>query len=230
MPLIEFKNITKQYQATSLDHQMVLKGISFKINEGEFMSIMGPSGSGKSTCMNIIGCLDKPTSGQYLLNGVDISTLSNDDLAQIRNQTLGFVFQNFNLLAKRDLIDNVALPLVYRGASKNERTQKARELLEKVKLKGYEHYYPGQLSGGMKQRVAIARALASQPKIILADEATGNLDTKTSHEIMDLFKELNQKNNITVIMITHEADIAKMTSRCIKVRDGLIEYDGVINE
>ena len=200
-----------------------MKGISFTIKEGEFLSIMGPSGSGKSTCMNIIGCLDLATSGQYILNGKDVSNLNSDQLSEVRNQMLGFVFQNYNLLSKRNLIDNVALPLVYRGIDKKEREEKAVEFLKKVKLQGYEKYYPTQLSGGMKQRVAIARALIGNPKIILADEATGNLDTKTSYEIMDLFKELNCNDNITIIMITHELDIAKMTSRCIKIRDGEIE-------
>ncbi len=189
---------------------------------------MGPSGSGKTTCMNIIGCLDYPTSGQYLLNGQDVSKLSSDDLATIRNETLGFVFQNFNLLGKRNLVDNVALPLVYRGVKEKIRVEIAKEYLSKVKLKGYENYLPGQLSGGMKQRVAIARALIVEPKIILADEPTGNLDTKTGYEILELFAELNEKLGITIVMITHEPDIAAKTKRCIHIKDGVIEKDEIL--
>lgn len=224
--LIEFRNIKKQYRSGSLITEQVLKGISFVVEEGEFLSIMGPSGSGKSTCMNIIGCLDQPTSGQYILNDQDVSKINADDLAVIRNKTLGFVFQNFNLLQRRNLIDNVALPLMYREIPCEEREAIAVKLLEKVKLKGYEKYYPTELSGGMKQRLAIARALAGEPKIILADEATGNLDSKTSYEIMDLFKELNDSRKITIIMITHEPDIALISNRSIRIKDGLVEYDG----
>jgi putative ABC transport system ATP-binding protein len=178
--------------------------------------------------MNIIGCLDYPTSGQYLLNGQDVSKLSSDDLATIRNETLGFVFQNFNLLGKRNLVDNVALPLVYRGVKEKIRVEIAKEYLSKVKLKGYENYLPGQLSGGMKQRVAIARALIVEPKIILADEPTGNLDTKTGYEILELFAELNEKLGITIVMITHEPDIAAKTKRCIHIKDGVIEKDEIL--
>ena len=224
--VLEFKNITKEYEIEGGETQQVLKGVNFAVKPGEFVSIVGPSGSGKSTCMNIIGCLDLPTNGQYFLNAQDVSLLTRDALATLRNETLGFVFQNFNLLGKRNLIDNVSMPLVYRGVEKSERKDKAYEILEKVKLKGYEKYYPTQLSGGMKQRVAIARALIGNPKIILADEPTGNLDTKTSYEILDLFKELNKNLGITVVMVTHEHDIAMMTQRSICVRDGLVEYDG----
>lgn len=221
--IIQFKNIVKEYKLPNGTSERILKGLSFEVDEGEFMAITGPSGSGKSTCMNIIGCLDLATSGQYILNGRDVSHLSSNELAQIRNQMLGFVFQSYNLLARRNLLDNISLPLVYRGIPKKSRHEKAAELLAKVRLKGYEYYYPTQLSGGMKQRVAIARALVGDPKVILTDEATGSLDTKTSHEIMDLLRELNQKNKITVIMITHEPDIAAMAHRCIKIRDGMIE-------
>ncbi len=228
--IIQFQNISKEYLLPSGAVEKILKNLNFEVAAGEFMAIMGPSGSGKSTCMNIIGCLDLATSGTYILDGRDVSHLSSNELAHIRNQTLGFVFQNYNLLARRNLLDNVSLPLVYRGIPKKERHEKAAELLAKVNLKGYENYYPTQLSGGMKQRVAIARALVGDPKIILADEATGNLDTKTSYEVMDLFAELNQKSQITVIMITHEVDIANKTRRCIKIRDGLIEFDGAPSE
>jgi putative ABC transport system ATP-binding protein len=225
--IIELENITKEYTPAPGVVQKVLKGISFKIKKGEFLSIIGPSGSGKSTLMNIIGCLDQPTSGSYLLSGRDVSRIKKDELAYIRGRTLGFVFQNFNLLSKRNLIDNIALPLLYAGLKPKEREKRALNLIEKVKLKGYEKYFPPQLSGGMKQRVAIARALINNPDIILADEPTGNLDTKTSFEILNLFKEFNKTMNITVIMITHERDIAAMTERSIKIIDGLVEYDGV---
>lgn len=222
--VITFKDITKDYITGGIT-QSVLHGISFDIHEGELLSITGPSGSGKSTCMNIVGCLDSPTTGEYYLNDKDVSKMTSSELATARNKTLGFVFQNFNLLSKRNLIDNVSLPLVYRGIHQTEREEKAYELLKKVKLEGYEKYLPTQLSGGMKQRVAIARALVGEPKVILADEPTGNLDTKTSYEILDLFTELNSNTNITVIMITHEQDIAKMTNRTIQIRDGIIEFD-----
>lgn len=228
--IIQFKNIVKEYTLANGTNEPILKGLNFEVKEGEFMAITGPSGSGKSTCMNIIGCLDQATSGQYILNGRDVSHLSNNELAQTRNEILGFVFQNYNLLARRNLLDNISLPLVYRGVPKKQRHEKAAYLLQKMRLQGYEYYFPTQLSGGMKQRVAIARALIGDPKIILTDEATGSLDTKTSYEIMDLFRELNQKNKITFIMVTHEPDIAKMAHRCIKIRDGLITLDGVQNE
>lgn len=228
--VLEFKNITKDYVTEGGITQKVLRNISFGVKKGEFLSIMGPSGSGKTTCMNIIGCLDYPTSGQYLLNGQDVSKLSADDLAIIRNETLGFVFQNFNLLGKRNLIDNVALPLVYLGVKEKIRVEIAKEYLSKVKLKGYENYLPGQLSGGMKQRVAIARALIGEPKIILADEPTGNLDTKTGYEILELFAELNEKLGITIVMITHEPDIAAKSKRCIHIKDGIIEKDEILKK
>ncbi len=224
--VIEFRNINKEYIIPGGAVQPVLKNVSFGIKKGEFVSIMGPSGSGKSTCMNIIGCLDKPSSGQYFLNGQDVSSIEKNNLAFIRGNTLGFVFQNFNLLPKRNLADNVSLPLIYAGVKRKEREEKAALILEKVNLKGYEKYFPPQLSGGMKQRVAIARAIINEPDVILADEPTGNLDSKTSLDILDLFKELNHNLNITVIMITHERDIAKATERSIKIIDGAVTYDG----
>jgi putative ABC transport system ATP-binding protein len=220
--IIQFNNIIKEYDSGNGGKDVILKGLSFDIEEGDFVAITGPSGSGKSTCMNIIGCLDLASSGQYILNGHDVSNLSNDELANIRNEFIGFVFQSYNLLARRNLLDNISLPLVYRGIAKKERYEKAAYLLEKVNLKGYENHYPTQLSGGMKQRVAIARALVGDPKIILTDEATASLDTKTSYEIMDLLIDLNKKNQITIIMVTHEPDIAAMARRIIKIRDGII--------
>jgi len=223
--VIELKNIKKNYITGDNIIESVLKNISFSVEHGEFLSIMGPSGSGKSTCMNIIGCLDQATSGSYYLSGKDVSKMTSDQLAYIRNKTIGFVFQSFNLLAKRNLIDNVAMPLIYRGIKKKNREETAVEFLSKVNLKGYENYLPTQLSGGMKQRVAIARALAGAPEIILADEPTGNLDSKTSFGILELFKQLNIMTNITVIMITHESEIAATTKRTIYIKDGKIEHD-----
>lgn len=223
--VIELKDIKKDYSTGMGIVQHVLKGISFKIMEGEYVAIMGPSGSGKSTTMNIIGCLDDATSGEYFLNGTDVSNFTEDELATERNLTLGFVFQNFNLMPKRNLIENVALPLLYRGVPEAERNAKAMDILEKVNLKDYADYYPPQLSGGMKQRVAIARALVGDPKVILADEPTGNLDTATGYEILDLFKELNEKLGITIVMITHELDVAAKTKRNIYILDGNIDYD-----
>ena len=229
-PLVQFKNITKEYKTGGRFVQKVLKGISFEINKGDFISIMGPSGSGKSTCMNILGCLDQPTAGDFFLENKNISKLKKNELASLRNKTLGFVFQNFNLLAKRNLIDNVALPLVYRGLSNKIRKEKAISLLHKVNLKNFEKYFPPQLSGGMKQRVAIARALIGDPKIILADEPTGNLDTKTSHEIIKLFQDLNKNLGITIIMITHEADIASFGEKILYLRDGIIEKIEILKD
>jgi len=208
--------------------QQVLFDITFNVHAGEFVSIMGPSGSGKSTCMNIIGALDSATSGTYQLYGRDISTMTPDELATIRNEYIGFVFQNFNLLSKRNILDNVMLPLMYRGLPMDERIRKSRDMLKLVGLENFETYLPTQLSGGMKQRVAIARALAGDPKIILADEPTGALDSKMGNEILQFFKKLNKEIGITIVMITHEFDIAKYSDRLIHIYDGRITYDGKI--
>ena len=201
-----------------------LKGVSFSVGEGEFVAIMGASGSGKSTCMNLLGCLDRPTSGQYLLDGLDVSGMDSNQLAAIRNKKLGFVFQGFNLLARTPAVENVELPLVYSGFSSKERRIKALAALEQVGLSGKEFNHSSQLSGGQQQRVAIARALVNSPAVILADEPTGNLDSSTSEEIMNLFTSLNQQG-ITIIMVTHEHDVAAYAGRQITFRDGRIIGD-----
>ena len=222
------KKICKSFPLEIGDEQQVLFDISFTINPGEFVAIMGPSGSGKSTCMNIIGALDSATSGIYELYGKDITTLLPDELAKIRNEYIGFVFQNFNLLPKRNILDNVMLPLMYRGLPMEERLERAREMLKLVNLENFETYLPTQLSGGMKQRVAIARALAGNPKLILADEPTGALDSKMGNEILKFFKKLNKELGITIVMITHEFEIASYANRVIHIYDGRITYDGPI--
>ena len=222
------KKICKKFPLEVGGEQQVLFDISFTINPGEFVAIMGPSGSGKSTCMNIIGALDSATSGVYELYGKDITTLSPDELAKIRNEYIGFVFQNFNLLPKRNILDNVVLPLMYRGLPIHERLERAREMLKLVNLENFETYLPTQLSGGMKQRVAIARALAGNPKLILADEPTGALDSKMGNEILKFFKKLNKELGITIVMITHEFEIASYANRVIHIYDGHITYDGPI--
>jgi len=201
-----------------------LKGVSFSVSSGEFVAIMGASGSGKSTCMNLLGCLDRPTSGEYLLDGIDVGGMNADQLAEIRNSKLGFVFQGFNLLARTPTVENVELPLIYAGFKSDERRRMARQALEKVGLADKEMNHPSQLSGGQQQRVAIARALVNSPAVILADEPTGNLDSATSEEIMNLFTSLNRQG-ITIIMVTHEADVAAYASRRITFRDGLIIGD-----
>lgn len=223
MNIIEVKNITKHY---SLGTQTVeaLRGISFDIKQGEFIAIMGPSGSGKSTLMNIIGCLDSPTGGTYHLNQKEVSTLEGDELAGIRNKEIGFVFQTFNLLPRTTALENVALPMVYAGASKEERKKQAEKVLTDVGLADRMDHKSSQLSGGQRQRVAVGRALVNKPSIILADEPTGNLDSKTSVEIMGLFDEIH-KNGNTVIIVTHEEDIAKYAHRVIRLVDGLVSSD-----
>ena len=222
------KKICKSFPLEIGGEQQVLFDISFTINPGEFVAIMGPSGSGKSTCMNIVGALDSATSGVYELYGKDITTLLPDELAKIRNEYIGFVFQNFNLLPKRNILDNVMLPLMYRGLPMDERLQRAREMLKLVDLEKFETYLPTQLSGGMKQRVAIARALSGNPKLILADEPTGALDSKMGNEILKFFKKLNKSLGITILMITHEFEIAKYANRVIHIYDGHITFDGPI--
>ena len=225
--VVDVDNLTKTYYMPGGMSQQVLKGVSFKVKEGDFVAIMGHSGSGKSTLMNTLGCLDRPTSGKYILAGKEVSKLSDNDLAAVRGQTLGFVFQNFNLLMKRTIADNVSLPLLYQGVSKKECYERAKELIEKVGLKGNEDRIPSQLSGGMQQRVAIARALVNRPKIILADEPTGNLDSQTSDEIMAMFQGLN-KEGITIILVTHEPDVAMFAKRLVRIADGVVEYDGSV--
>src|SRR5512140_333256 len=224
MALIEAQKLTKVYSLGDVEVR-ALDGISTTIEKGEFVAIMGQSGSGKSTFMNVLGCLDTPTDGSYLLDGVDTGGLSRDDLAEIRNTKLGFVFQGFNLLSRTSAIENVELPMLYNGLSARERHEYAREALKSVGLEGREDHHPNQLSGGQQQRVAIARALVNQAPIILADEPTGNLDTKTSVEIMDLFVRLNSESHITVILVTHEPDIASFSKRIIRFSDGHIVSD-----
>lgn len=202
----------------------VLKGIDLLITSGEYVALMGPSGSGKSTLMNIIGCLDSPTSGTYILNGKDVSRMTDDELADVRNVEIGFVFQQFNLLPRLKAWENVALPLIYAGVSKKEREERARAILDKVGLKERAEHKPNELSGGQSQRVAIARALVNNPSLILADEPTGNLDTKTSVEIMELFSSIHEQGN-TVVLVTHEEDIANFTKRIVRIRDGVVETD-----
>jgi putative ABC transport system ATP-binding protein len=223
--VIELNAITRHFKIGDTD-VFALRGVDLKIARGEYVAFMGPSGSGKSTLMNILGCLDTPTSGHYILNGKDVSNLSDNELAEIRNKEIGFVFQTFNLLARNTSLDNVALPLVYAGFGKKDRTEKAMQSLTNVGLGDRMHHKPNELSGGQRQRVAIARALVNQPSIILADEPTGNLDTKTSYEIMGLIEEIHQKGN-TVIVVTHEEDIARRARRIIRLRDGVIESDSL---
>jgi putative ABC transport system ATP-binding protein len=223
--VIEIHGLTKVYKMGEVEVR-ALAGLDLVTEEGEFLAVMGPSGSGKSTLMNILGCLDRPTDGTYLLDGVDVSTLDRDERAVIRNAKIGFVFQSFNLLSRTSAIENVELPLLYGelGLSREQRHAAARESLRKVGLAGRENHYPSQLSGGQQQRVAIARALVTNPAILLADEPTGNLDSHTSEEIMGIFQQLNDDGK-TVVLITHEADIAQYAKRIVHVRDGVIQYD-----
>jgi putative ABC transport system ATP-binding protein len=222
-PIIHLEDIHKSYfmgrQAIN-----VLKGISLEIQRNEYVALMGPSGSGKSTLMNILGCLDSPTSGTYILNGNDVSKMPDNDLAEVRNQEIGFVFQQFNLLPRLSALENVALPLVYAGLPRKQRIEQAMEVVKKVGLEDRSHHRPNELSGGQCQRVAIARAMVNNPSIILADEPTGNLDSKTSVEIMDLFNKIHDSGN-TVMLVTHEEDIAGYARRVIRLRDGIIETD-----
>jgi putative ABC transport system ATP-binding protein len=225
VPVISVSDLTKVYRMGDVEVR-ALRGVTLSIEAGEFVSVIGPSGSGKSTFMHILGCLDRPTSGRYLLDSQDVSTLSRDELAVVRNQRIGFVFQGFNLLARTSAVDNVELPLLYRsGIRASERHQRAREMLETVGLADRMGHHPNQMSGGQQQRVAIARSLINRPSIVLADEPTGNLDSRTSIEIMDIFQRLNQENGITVILITHEHDIAEYGHRIIRFRDGTVVSD-----
>lgn len=226
MKLIELKDIGKVYKLGDIEVH-ALCDVSLTIEKGEFVSIMGPSGSGKSTFMNILGCLDKPTTGQYILEGVDVSKLSRDELARVRNKKIGFVFQGFNLLPRTSAIENVELPMLYNGIPAKLRREKAMEALRVVGLEGRGHHHPSQLSGGQQQRVAIARALVNDASMVLADEPTGNLDTKTSSEIMGLLVKLNKEANITVIFVTHEAEIAAYSRRVIRFLDGRIVCDEI---
>jgi putative ABC transport system ATP-binding protein len=221
--IIKLEGIRKSYFMGK--HELnVLKGIDLDIIKNEYVALMGPSGSGKSTLMNILGCLDSPTAGKYILNGQDVSKMADDALAEVRNKEIGFVFQQFNLLPRLSAAENVALPLVYAGMSKKLRIEKAMDVLNKVNLADRSHHRPNELSGGQCQRVAIARALVNDPSLILADEPTGNLDTKTSHEIMDIFGKIHSAGN-TVVLVTHEEDIANHAYRIVRLRDGVIETD-----
>ncbi|HKK13751.1 MAG TPA: ABC transporter ATP-binding protein [Gammaproteobacteria bacterium] len=224
-PLIRIENLYKDY-VTGAGPVHVLKGIDLTIDPGEFVAIMGPSGSGKSTFMNIAGCLDTPTSGSYWLDGQDVATLGVNRLAEVRNRAIGFVFQGFNLLPRVSAEDNVGLPLLYAGVGRAERRRRALELLDRVGLTRFAHHLPNQLSGGQQQRIAIARAMINEPRLILADEPTGNLDTVTSHEIMELFEALNRNQGITIVLVTHEADVARYARRLVHFVDGAIEEDG----
>ncbi|MDA8078629.1 MAG: ABC transporter ATP-binding protein [Nitrospiraceae bacterium] len=227
MALLETQGIAKTYRLGDIAVN-ALRDVSLSIGKGEFMAIMGPSGSGKSTFMNVLGCLDKPTEGRYMLEGVDVAHMSRDELATIRNKKLGFVFQGFNLLSRTSALENVELPLLYDGLSAKERRQRAASALAVVGLAGREGHHPNQLSGGQQQRVAIARALVNSAPIILADEPTGNLDTRTSVEIMELFVKLNEESNITIILVTHEKDIAAFSRRRIFFRDGVVVSDETV--
>ena len=224
MPLIDAQDISKVYRLGDIEVR-ALSGVSLKIGKGEFVAVMGPSGSGKSTFMNILGCLDKPTGGRYLLEDIDVGSLDRDALAGIRNKKIGFVFQGFNLLPRTSALENIELPMLYDGNSARERRQRALEALHSVGLEGRGEHYPSQLSGGQQQRVAIARALVNNAPIILADEPTGNLDSKTSADIMELFVKLNSGSDITIILVTHETDVAAYSKRAVKFLDGSIVSD-----
>jgi putative ABC transport system ATP-binding protein len=229
MNVIDLSSITKVYDMGAAQQVQALRGVSLSISKNEYVAIMGPSGSGKSTLMNIIGCLDTPSSGQYLFNGVNVSDMNDNALAKVRNKEIGFVFQTFNLLSRSDALHNVELPLIYAGISGTERKRRAKETLEHVQLGDRAHHKPNELSGGQRQRVAIARALVTRPSIILADEPTGNLDSRTGEEIMQLFEQLHALGN-TIILVTHEHDIAEHAHRIVRLRDGLVETDQVVEK
>lgn len=232
MSVIQIEDVCKTYTMAGGMSQNVLKHVNFKVEKGEFVAIMGPSGAGKSTFMNILGCLDRPTSGTYTLGGKRVSSMNDNELAQIRNKMIGFVFQGFNLLMRRSLADNVSLPMIY---SKDKLTPAQRhnhavELLEMVGLRGFTDRFPNQISGGMQQRVAIARSLVNDPEMILADEPTGNLDSKTSDEIMLFLQKLNNEQGITIVLVTHEPDIACYAKRLVRIVDGQVAYDGSVKD
>jgi putative ABC transport system ATP-binding protein len=223
MPIIQLSNIAKAYKIGT-EEIHALRSVSLEISRNEYVALMGPSGSGKSTLMNVLGCLDSPTGGEYILNGISVAKMPDNDLAEVRNKEIGFVFQSFNLLPRSTALDNVILPLIYAGYNKTERTRRGKEVLEQVGLADRMHHKPNELSGGQRQRVAIARALVNKPAIILADEPTGNLDSKTSVEIMGLFEEIHRNGN-TIILVTHEEDIAQHAHRIVRLKDGEVERD-----
>lgn len=227
--VIEAEHLTKVYQLGDVEVH-ALRGVTTFVDKGEFVAVMGASGSGKSTFMNILGCLDQPSNGTYKLEGTDVSKLSRDELASIRNKRLGFVFQQFNLLSRTTALENVELPMMYNGTTNKERTDKALEALRIVGLHDRAHHYPNQLSGGQQQRVAIARSLVNNPSIILADEPTGNLDSRTSVEVMEIFQKLNEEKNITVILVTHERDISQFAKRTLLFKDGKIKLDKTVED
>jgi len=228
-PVIRLENVFKTYDLGEIQVQ-ALRGVSFEVREGEFVAVMGPSGSGKSTIMNILGCLDRPTKGRYLMDGVDVSRMSKTELARIRNRKLGFVFQQFNLLSRTSALENVELPTVYAGIGPEERAKRAMESLERVGLAERAGHHPSQLSGGQQQRVAIARALVNRPSILLADEPTGNLDSRTSVEIMDILQALNNEQGLTIVLVTHEPDIAQYSKRTMLFRDGRLVRDSPVQD